>query len=156
MTGEGATGKVLVIRPGTSRTWRGFVVLVHLLAGAAVVAADLPLWLQSAGLLLGGLSLGREVRHGFPFWQPGDIRALALDSAGDWHLETEEGRLPAHLMPATRVWSIVIWLRFRTGRRRFWVLVPGDALPPDDFRRLKVRLRQSRYVDQSAQSRRGA
>lgn len=152
MTGEGTTSQVLVIRPGTSRTWQGFVLLVHLLAAAAVVAADLPFWLQSVGLLLGGLSLAQEVRHGFPFWQPGDIRAMALDSAGDWHLETGAGRLPAHLTPATRVWSVVIWLRFRTGRRRFWVLVPRDALPPDEFRRLKVRLRQSRHVDRGAQS----
>jgi hypothetical protein len=152
MTGESGTGETLYVRPGNSRGWQGFVLLLHLLAAAAVMLADLPFWARSAGLLLGSLSLAWEIRHGFPLRQPGGIRAMALDGRGEWHLETEEGQSPARLLAASRVWSQILWLRFQTGGRRFWVLVPCDALPPDDFRRLRGRLRQSRHLGHATQS----
>jgi hypothetical protein len=150
-----ADGRVLYIEPARSRRWRGFVLVLHLLAVGAFLLADVPLWVRLPGILLTGLNLFWEFRHHFPLCQPRDIGALAVDGAGRWSLDTGQGQVPARLLPASRVWSQMLWLRFEAQGRRFWLLLPSDAVPADDFRHLQVRLRLADHVDRPPQSRRG-
>lgn len=51
--------------------------------------------------------------------------------------------LPARLLPENRIWSRMLWLCFETADRRFWVLLPPDAVPADGFRRPQGRLRMA-------------
>ena len=67
------------------------------------------------------------VRHDGQGWR------VQLAGSRDW--------LPAELCPASRAFPGLVYLRLRAGRLRpAWLLAPG-AVPAEDFRRLKARIR---------------
>lgn len=58
---------------------------------------------------------------------------VRLAGSGDW--------LPAELCPASRAFPGLVYLRLRAGRLRPGWLVASGAVPADEFRRLKARVR---------------
>jgi hypothetical protein len=52
--------------------------------------------------------------------------------------------VPARPLPATRVLPGLVLLRAQAGGRRLALWIPRHALPPGEFRRLKVALRAGR------------
>lgn len=111
---------------------------LHVLAALAVLRANLPLFLQgvllTAILLLGVFSWHKEYR-----------RALVLrEQAQDWWLESEtrQGRV---VLQRSQVWRYLVVMDFcgqdEKGSWRQRVVILPDALAPDSFRRLRVRLR---------------
>jgi len=72
------------------------------------------------------------------------VRALAWDSAGGWRVRCAGEWLPATLVTPVFISYRLVAVRFRVGRRLTRrVVVVGDRMEGDDFRRLRVRLLQS-------------
>lgn len=123
------------VRIGPSRRLRFARLLLWVLAWVGLWAAHLPRPLQWLGSLLLLWDAAREV-HVPP------VEELRLGSAGSLWWRDGEGWRPAQVDVASRVTPVMVWLRLRIeGRRRHIVVMP-DALPAEDFRRLRVWLRQ--------------
>jgi len=147
VTGPNPATRPLRIEPGPSRSWKRFILGLHGLALAGFLLAVLPLWVRLSGVVVVGLSLLWEVRRGSPQSDLYGIRALVARDGGHWRLETDNGFLKARLLSSSRLWSKVAFLRFETGGRRLWLVLPADALSGDDFRHLSTRLRLSEFPD---------
>lgn len=119
------------------------------LALFSVSLLEIPFWARVVGVLLCLL-------HGLRVWPTlsnSDIgfTALRRDSAG-WHLWNErDGWQPVQLRPDSIALPNLILLRFRLmgghWLSRYWfrsVCIPGDAMAPDNHRRLRLRLKFSR------------
>ena len=118
------------------------VVSVLLAALVAVLSARLPLWQQVLALLFwGGLAVS-EWRH----WRQPAVSVLQ-ERSSDWWLAFGDGREGGMRLAHAMVWRWLIVLDFvrpesaspQLPRRQRVVVLP-DALPADDFRRLRVRL----------------
>ncbi len=146
MNGFAATIEIRAGRPAWALPVIGAGLL---LAGAAVLIADLPGWLRSVLLL--GLALGavREWRAARRNGVAAGVAAIWLTAGGDWSLVLESGELQkAELLHrqgfVTRnlagltLRSVAAHKR-KDSRLRVW-LTPG-MLAPADWRRLQVRLR---------------
>lgn len=106
-----------------------------MLAWVGLWAAHLPRPLQWLGSLWLLWDVTREVRV-----QPTDV--LRLGTAGHLWLREGEDWKPARLDTASRVTPLMVWLSLEVeGRRRRIVVLP-DSMPAEDFRRLRVWLRQ--------------
>lgn len=110
---------------------------LHLAAALAVLRAGLPFWLQ---LLLAGIVLlaAHEYRRE-------QRQALILSEQGmGWWLETAVRSGHAELI-SSQVWRYLVVMDFHArdekGTWRQRVVVLPDAVTPDVFRRLRVRLR---------------
>ena len=127
------TGEDVNVRP--SRTLAGAVAALHLLAGAAILAAALD-WPYRAALLCtvaASLVLSLRRRQGAVL-RCQDDGGLAIRRGDDW--------APVRLLPDTLVWPWLAVLRYRIDERRATTLaVLPDSLEKDDFRRLRVWLR---------------
>ena len=113
---------------------------LHVLGALGFVLVELPLWVRSLGLLLIGLSYSWERTHCMPLLKGQGIRALILEGADDWLIETKQGTFPARLLPSSSLWRRAVFLRFEVEGRRIAVWLPADALPGDAFRRLRAGL----------------
>jgi toxin CptA len=130
----------LTIEPRTSHRLAAFVALTHLLAAAAVLGLPMPwpLLLPAVGLSLG-----------YQFWvrvlarAPWSIRALTWNSDGTWTIALRSGaETQARLAPSTFVSVTLVVLNLYQGHWRRWsVPLFGDALDPEQLRRLRQRLR---------------
>ncbi len=112
--------------------------LLHLAAALAVLRAALPLWLQLP--LLAGIFL--LALYG---WRREQGQALVLREQGtDWWLENGNRAGHAELV-SSQVWHYLVVMDFlaqdEQGVWRQRVVVLADAVAPDVFRRLRVRLR---------------
>lgn len=142
-----AFAATLDIRPGRSNLLGGFLLLTHLLAGAALTAwiPQIPLLLLLLALLLGSL-LWSWRRHLQPVGMH-RITRLMWQSSGKWQLFFGSAEVPvaAELLPGTFVHPMVILLCLRCqcdGRyRRFSLVLCRDALDAATHRRLRARLR---------------
>lgn len=115
---------------------------LHLAAVLSVLRAGLPLWLQL--FLLAGIVL--LAVHEYRREQRQDL--ILREQGTDWWLETESRVGHAELV-SSQVWRYLVVMDFRaqdekgTWRRR--VVVLPDAVTPDVFRRLRVRLRYGAF-----------
>lgn len=112
--------------------------LLHLAAALAVLCAALPVWLQAILLAAIFLLALRACRR-----EQG--QALILREQGtDWWLENGTRVGHAELL-SSQVWRYLVVMDFRVqdeqGVWRQHVVVLADAVAPDVFRRLRVRLR---------------
>lgn len=123
-----------------SRQWRRLHSLVVALALVSLLACQIAWPLQLLGLPLLGVLAWRS-RHPAGRW-----RGLRHDGHG-WSLDAADGSWkPVQLLPDSLVTRAFICLHVRIpGRfRREALLIPADALPAEQHRRLRVRLRFSR------------
>ncbi|MGH8492271.1 MAG: protein YgfX [Moraxellaceae bacterium] len=126
----------LKLRP--SRISQGILLLLHLAAALAVLQAGLSLRLQIllwlVITLLAVLGLRQEQRRQY----------IVREQGSDWWLETAARMGHAELV-SSQVWRFLVVMDFRAqDERGIWrqrVVVLPDAVVPDAFRRLRVRLR---------------
>lgn len=124
----------LVIDTQGSATTRLLLVAVHLAALAALFLASLPGAVRLAGVLLLGASL-------WATWNR--LVSVRLRARADGQLEIwrEAAWKPVQLRGDSVALPWLIVLRWREGRRRHSLALPGDALAGDEHRRLRVWLR---------------
>jgi toxin CptA len=124
----------LVIETQASAALKVLLVAVHLAALAALFLASLPGAVRLAGALLLGASL-------WATWNR--LASVRLRARADGQLEIWRDAtwkpVPLRSDSVALPWLIV--LRWREGRRRHSLALPGDALPDDEHRRLRVWLR---------------
>ncbi|MFB1489760.1 MULTISPECIES: protein YgfX [unclassified Thiocapsa] len=133
----------LLIRPGFSRRFAGFVGVTHLAAAAAVITllGDSPLWLillipvTISALYIGYVDVLRRA--------PWSIRSALWEPDGTWRIRFVSGaEREARLSPATFITLPLVVLSFRLGLLgRGTLPIFADALDPDQLRRLRQRLR---------------
>jgi hypothetical protein len=130
----------LRLEPAAAPRLAAGVLLYHVLAALVPWLARVPAGLAAALSLaaLAGLALtlarlpGRHCRLA-GVCHDGRVWRVRLADGQDW--------LPAELCPASRVFPGLVYLRLRAGGSRpGWLVVPG-AVPADEFRRLKARIR---------------
>ncbi len=126
----------LLVTVQPSRRLRRWLAALHLAAGTALWLADLPTAWQGAGTALLALDMLRNRR-------PGETVTLRCKKEGALEILADGEWQPAHLAPDSLVLPGLTVLRYQTqGQRRFKTLVLlGDSLPGEDFRRLRVWLR---------------
>src|SRR5712692_173844 len=119
----------------------GFLLVAHVLALAAawVSLAGWPQVLVGFGILLSGTAciaevLQRSSRAAVSLELREDGRASWRDRNGGWH----EGKLRSdHFVSA----ALVVVGLDQAGRSRKWLVIMGDSVLPEDFRRLRGWLR---------------
>ncbi|MCB1735040.1 MAG: hypothetical protein H6981_09040 [Gammaproteobacteria bacterium] len=128
---------------GGSRTLAAIFLLTHLVALVMVWASGFPVAGQSCFSVLIVMSAGWMYRRHVLRRGPGAVRALYWDSDGSWRLfDAEDQAHPVQRHGEFLRTPWLVLLNFRTpSKMRFTALIPRDALPPDDFRRLRLRLR---------------
>ncbi len=105
-----------------------------------------PLWLRCLGLLFCLAHAGWAVPRHILLSSDGAWRGLRHDESG-WSLwSRREGWQPIQLRPDSLALPVAVILRFRRPGQWFprGVCVPRGALPVDEHRRLRVRLKFSR------------
>lgn len=132
----------VAIEPQSQPRLAATAFLVHVLAAAwPWLAGVLPALAGClSGVALAGLVLslgfvpGRHCRLRTFAWDGRDCR-VRLSGRPPW--------LPARLGNGARAYASLVLIVVLVGGRRLGWLVPRSALPPDDFRRLKARIRLS-------------
>jgi hypothetical protein len=114
---------------------------LHGLAVTGFLVAELPYWVRAAGVLVVAVSLTWEVFHGVPLARGYGVKAVEIDASGRWFVDSGDGPRPVRLLPSSRVWTRILYLRFETQGRRFWLFLPADAVRRTDYRRLQTHLR---------------
>lgn len=126
------------LAPRPSRFLLGLVAILHLAAAGAMLASALPFPAQSALLLLILVSAFHAWRHEL------SVRGLRLlEQAGGWCLIEKDRAIPVTLS-RVRVWRYLVLLDIEAADRRQRLVLLPDALSPDVFRRLRVRLKYAR------------
>ena len=126
----------LFIEARSSRSLTIIFALLHSLAVFAVMYTYMPWQLKLLAiavlLTLFGLSVKRATEGITIVWS----------SEGDWNIRYPNGAYrSAELQRTSVVNRLLIWLHFRdTSGKKFGMVFMRDSLPPDVFRRLRVRL----------------
>jgi toxin CptA len=133
----------LRVEPGISRTFLLVLVVGHALAlGVALFTPTLSGSLR--GLLAVSIlaGFGDALRTHMLRRGRVAVRSAWYLGAGEWELELGDGtRIPARLTPSLVLPALVV-MRFSLGHwRRRSLVIPGDALPREAHRRLRVLLR---------------
>ncbi|MCW8156539.1 hypothetical protein D7243_10075 [Stutzerimonas stutzeri] len=132
--------------------WRssGLLLVLYLaaqaLALAAILLSSAPFWLQLACLFLCLVHAVYVLPRSILLSSRNAWSGLRHDERG-WSLWSErQGWRPIQLLPESLALPLVVVLRFRLPGRRVTgsVCVPCDALPREQHRRLRVRLKFSR------------
>jgi hypothetical protein len=137
----------LHVVPGRSRGAVALVLASHAATAMLLVSLPLPLLVRIAGTLaiaVAGMRVvrdlaGRNAPASLSVGIDGWLRIIRCDG------REEEGEVLADTYVGRRLTTIV-W-RARGARRARTLLVLADALPADEFRRLRVLLRYGRTVD---------
>ncbi len=136
------TSFAIAIEPEAQPRLASVLSLTHAVAAAGPWIAHCPPAL-AAGLSLLALAglLPSLARVPGPHCR---LQAVRRD-AGGWRVRLlgQDGYLAATLGPATRATAALIVLEVVAGGRRFGWLLPREALPADEFRRLKALIRLS-------------
>lgn len=120
---------------GPSRRLRFLRLMLWVLAWVGLWAAHLPRPLQWLGSLWLLWDATREVR-------PQPSYQLRLGSAGNLWLQSGQEWVAARVDSSSRVTPVMAWLLLHVEGRRQRIVVMPDALPDEDFRRLRIWLRQ--------------
>lgn len=129
-------GPDLALTIAPSRALRHAVAALHLLAGAAVLLADLPAWLAGLLLVAVAASLARA-------WRPPAPATLRCRADGSLALHAGDDWQAVELLPDSLVLAWLAVLRYRRagGRGTHALVILPDGLAADDFRRLRVWLK---------------
>lgn len=120
--------------------------LILALALLALLLADLPSAARLAGILLCGLHAVWILPRQLLLRSPSAVRGLRRTASG-WQLfSPAQGWQAVRLLPDSLALPGLIVLRYRRPGRWFSqsLCIPRDALPADQHRRLRVRLKFSR------------
>jgi hypothetical protein len=124
----------LEFRAGPSRGLAAWLVLGHLLAAGAALAAGLPVSIASTALAWLPFSLRRALRPLGP-----DAIAIGWSAAGGWQrIGLENHRQPMELHPGSVVTNGAMFLHWTVCGSSWRIVLPHDAMRPDDWRRMKV------------------
>jgi len=129
---------ILLLRPRRSPVLAGAVLAMHGLGVLAMWSSALP-WVAALGaslaLVAGGMLAWRGILP---------ARELQWGAGEAWQLQWAEGRTLRAMLDAgasrSLPWWVTLAFRLEDGRR-LTLMLPRDSLPPDDFRRLRSRLR---------------
>jgi len=129
---------ILLFRPRRSRALMMAMAVMHGLGVLALGLSALPV-----SVVLGvSLALAASAMLAWNGMLP--VKELQWGSGETWHLVLANGQPHRALLDvqASRSlpWWVTLAFRLEDGRR-LHVMLPRDALPADDFRRLRVRLR---------------
>jgi toxin CptA len=136
-----ATTLKLSLGPSRGLTW--LLSGGHAVAGILLWVA-LPPWWSLAGCVVLGTSLLIALANHARRSARAAVVEVALAQDGRLELQRRDGaRVEGRLLPSTFVSPLLVILNLSTDRRRLphAVLVPADAVAPDDHRRLRVWLR---------------
>ena len=142
---HGEFASPLVLEPRRSRYLLIYLLFVHALALlVALLPVNLPMLLRFA--------IGAAVIISF-VWQINRVplQYMIWEADGDWQLYEGDGStIIARLRPDSYVSPILVVLRFDllVGRSRTVVILP-DMLDRQSFRRLRVRLYQTRLTERA-------
>jgi len=116
----------------------------HVLAGVAVVVADIPLWLKIGWIIAIGLALAGFLQRYGDRERRGFIACIELLD-GRWRLTTGDGQVQRGRLTGGYAHPQCLILNFRLegGQSRALTLLP-DAADPDALRQLRVWLRTQR------------
>ena len=137
------TSFAAAIEPAASPRLTAVALLVHSLAAAApwLARVDAPLAapLTLAAIAGFALSLRRLPGRHCP------LAAIDLDANGSCHARLSQSPqwLRAELGPSSRAYPSLAVVDIRVGDRRYGWVLPRAALPQNEFRRLKARIRLS-------------
>jgi toxin CptA len=154
-------GPVLTFDIAPSRWLRLAVAMTHVLAGMAVLMADLRAWLQGVILVLVTASLAWSMRRGSLIelrCQPDGRLAISAVSNQSPAVIASEARqsswLAVEVRPETVVlpWLVVLRYRCAEGGRTQTAAILPDSLDEDDFRRLRVWLKWRAVVRSAAEA----
>ena len=116
------------------------------LALTVLALCALPGWLKYAALLLAALQAAWQLPRQILLVHPHSFTALR--HAGDgWQLySAAEGWVPVQLRPGCLALPLAVLLRYRRAGQRLerGLCIAADALPADQHRRLRVRLKHAR------------
>jgi len=134
----------VVIAPGPSRRVAAWVLAVTAVALVALLRAEAPVAAKAAGVPILVAAAVRTLRR--QAWQegPGATRRCGVDLAGHVEWEGSDGTVQrGRLVPGSFVapWLVVIHWRPAGAWWTRTQLVAPDAVPPGDFRRLRILLR---------------
>jgi len=127
----------LLLEPGSSRTLRAWLVVIHAVAIVLLPFLALPAGAVLIMLLLILFSLWQAIRL-----RPDSVTGVRWNEARSCHLSLASGQdIEARLMPQVFMLPWLVIMRFKSNRKRVHhlVLLP-DMLEPGVFRRLRVRL----------------
>lgn len=134
---------MLSIRLRPSRRLAVVLTLAHGAAGAALLLLDASIGWRVTALAVVAGALAATLHRGVLLNARQAIVAVQWDADGGWDVQTRDGRWrQARLMPGAFVTPVLCVLRFRfdDARRARHLVVMGDSLPADEFRRLRVQL----------------
>lgn len=124
----------LLIEPRPSSLARMLLLILHLAALAALFLAELPDLARWAGVVLLGASLAAGRR-------PTPQQVLRAHQDGRLEIRRDSTWKPLVLQADSVALPGLILLRWQEGRRNHSLVLPGDALSPQDHRRLRLWLR---------------
>ena len=136
------TSFAVAIEPGAQPRLAAAVFLAHVLAAAWpwFAGAVPPLAASLSSVALAGLVLSL----GFVPGRHCRLRAIALEDRDcRVRLSGQPLWLPARLGAGARAYAPLVLIEVLVDGRRLGWLLPRAALPPDEFRRLKARIRLS-------------
>lgn len=124
----------LEFRVGPSRSLGSWLALGHLLAAAALLYADLP----AVGLAIVALSLCVALRRASaPLGI--EVRAIGWSAADGWtRIGISHDPRPMELRPSSVVTTCAMFLHWDDGISTWRVVLPRDAMHPEDWRRMTV------------------
>jgi len=129
----------LVLKPETSRVFVGVFLAAHLGAVLAVLPLDLPLEIKIGLLAILAISMFVVLRSkGLA-----NVKNLTWKEGNEWVLELGDGsQYETHLLPSSYVspWLVVLNFEKTNESKKRSVTLFRDALDPESFRRLRVRL----------------
>ena len=108
-----------------------------------MLLSALPGWIRITSLVLLLASLAYQLRRPHPLVEGSPLKAVNLGADGTWLLESVSGTQSARLLRSSRSWTRVLFLHFETAGGKLVLPLAADAVPPEDFRRLRVRLGDS-------------
>lgn len=125
---------VLEFRAGPSRSLAAWLAAGHMLAVAAIAVAGLPLVTVAAVAISFAAAMPRAFRP-----LGGTACALAWSAAGGWErVGIGSIREKLELRSTSVVTNAAMFLHWDDGHSPWRVVLPRDAMHPDDWRRMKV------------------
>lgn len=121
-----------------SRLWLGFVLLMHALYGAAILACMPQQWWL---LLPAPLSLAYCLAVDGWLWPRPGLSSLEVGAHGELTILYRGLPLSAQLLPSSTVWSWLTVLQLQSGGRRFSLMLLPDSTSLEARRRLNMYVR---------------